>query len=74
MAPDVGYLVTGTPLALNLRTHTLGGLLWWCLPVALVYAWVVRRVVAGIAVHLPGQRLFGWPWYVTLARVRHPGR
>ncbi|MEU7763364.1 MULTISPECIES: DUF4184 family protein [Micromonospora] len=72
VAPDVGYLVTGTPLALNLRTHTLGGLLWWCLPVALVYAWVVRRVVAGIAVHLPGQRLFGWPWYVALARVRHP--
>lgn len=72
VAPDVGYLVTGTSLALDLRTHTLGGLLWWCLPVALAYAWVVRRVVAGIAVHLPAQRLFGWPWYVTLARVRHP--
>ncbi|MCO1613130.1 DUF4184 family protein [Micromonospora tulbaghiae] len=72
VAPDVAYLFTGTSLARDLRTHTLGGLLWWCLPVALVYAWVVRRVVAGIAVHLPGQRLCGWPWYVTLARVRHP--
>ena len=49
VAPDVAYLFTGTAPAQNLRTHTLGGLLWWCLPVALVYAWVVRRVIAGIA-------------------------
>ncbi|MFC0098743.1 DUF4184 family protein [Micromonospora marina] len=72
VAPDAAYLFTGTSLALGLRTHTLGGLLWWCLPVALAYAWVVRRVVAGIAVHLPAPRWFGWPWYATLARVRHP--
>jgi hypothetical protein len=72
VAPDVGYLVTGTPIALGMRTHTLGGLLWWCLPVALGYAWVVRRVVAGIAVHLPGRRAFGWLDYAALAGVRHP--
>ncbi|MGC4896181.1 DUF4184 family protein [Micromonospora sp. DT31] len=72
VAPDVGYLLTGTPLAVGMRTHTLGGLLWWCLPVALGYAWVLRRVVAGIAVHLPAPRLFGWHWYATLAAVRHP--
>ncbi|WNM37888.1 DUF4184 family protein [Micromonospora halotolerans] len=72
VAPDVGYLFTGTGLALGLRTHTLGGLLWWCLPIALAYAWIVRRVIAGIAVHLPGQRLFGWPDHAALAGVRHP--
>lgn len=72
VAPDVGYLFTGTVLAPDLRTHTLGGLLWWCLPVALAYAWIVRRVIAGIAVHLPGQRLFGWPDHAALAGVRHP--
>ncbi|MFI5836796.1 DUF4184 family protein [Micromonospora sp. NPDC051300] len=72
VAPDVGYLVTGTRFDLGLRTHTLGGLLWWCLPVALAYAWIVRRVVAGIAAHLPLRRLFGWPQYAALAGVRHP--
>ncbi|MCT2280021.1 DUF4184 family protein [Micromonospora chalcea] len=72
VAPDAAYLFTGTPLALGMRTHTLGGLLWWGLPVALAYAWVARRVVAGVAAHLPGRRLFGWPWYATLAGVRHP--
>ncbi|MBQ1043548.1 MULTISPECIES: DUF4184 family protein [unclassified Micromonospora] len=72
VAPDSAYLLTGTPLALGMRTHTLGGLLWWGLPVALAYAWVARRVVAGVAAHLPGRRLFGWPWCATLAGVRHP--
>ncbi|MEU8263099.1 DUF4184 family protein [Micromonospora sp. NPDC048999] len=72
VAPDVGYLFTGTRFDLGLRTHTLGGLLWWCLPVALAYAWIVRRVIAGIAVHLPGERLFAWRDHAALAGVRHP--
>jgi hypothetical protein len=72
VAPDVGYLFTGTALAPGLRTHSLGGLLWWCLPVALGYAWLVRRVIAGIAVHLPGRRLFGWPDHAALGGIRHP--
>ncbi|ATO17493.1 hypothetical protein CO540_29705 [Micromonospora sp. WMMA2032] len=72
VAPDVAYLFSGTRLDLGLRTHTLGGLLWWCLPVALAYAWIVRRVVAGIAAHLPAPRFFGWPQYAALAGVRHP--
>ncbi|WP_309234012.1 DUF4184 family protein [Micromonospora sp. ATA51] len=53
VSPDVAYLFTGTRYDLGLRTHTLGGLLWWCLPVALGYTWIVRRTIAGIAVHLP---------------------
>ncbi|NES14974.1 MULTISPECIES: DUF4184 family protein [Micromonospora] len=72
VAPDVGYLFTGAGWAPGLRTHTLGGLLWWCLPVALAYAWLVRRVIAGIAVHLPLDRLFGWRDHAALAGVRHP--
>ncbi|SCF03029.1 DUF4184 family protein [Micromonospora mirobrigensis] len=72
VAPDVGYLFVGTPLELGMRTHTLGGVLWWCLPVALCYAWLVRRTIAGVAVHLPGQRLFDWPQYAALGGVRHP--
>ncbi|MEH0845620.1 DUF4184 family protein [Micromonospora sp. CPCC 205711] len=72
VAPDVAYLVTGTRLDLGARTHTVGGLIWWCLPVALCYAWAVRRTVAGIAVHLPGARLFGWLDHAALGSVRHP--
>ncbi|SCL36750.1 protein of unknown function [Micromonospora rhizosphaerae] len=72
VSPDVGYLFTGTGFDPGLRTHTLGGLLWWCLPVALAYAWIVRRVVAGIAVHLPGQRAFAWRDHAALGGVRHP--
>ncbi|WP_406043127.1 DUF4184 family protein [Micromonospora sp. NBC_00898] len=71
VSPDVCYLFTGTRFSLGPRTHTLGGLLWWCLPVALGYAWVVRRTIAGIAVHLPGQRAFGWRDHAALAGVRH---
>ncbi|PWU50022.1 DUF4184 domain-containing protein [Micromonospora globispora] len=72
VAPDVGYLFAGTRLDPGSDTHTLAGLLWCCLPVALGYAWLVRRTVAGIAVHLPGDRLFGWRRYAALRGVRHP--
>ncbi|SCG44563.1 DUF4184 family protein [Micromonospora coxensis] len=72
VAPDVAYLFSGTRLDLGMRPHTLGGLLWWCLPVALAYAWIVRRVVAGVAVHLPARRVFAWCDYAALGTVRHP--
>ncbi|MEV4483303.1 DUF4184 family protein [Micromonospora coxensis] len=72
VAPDVAYLFSGTRFDQGMRTHTLGGLLWWCLPVALAYAWIVRRVVAGVAVHLPARRAFAWPDYAALGTVRHP--
>ncbi|WP_089156040.1 DUF4184 family protein [Micromonospora sp. NBS 11-29] len=72
VAPDVAYLFSGTRFHLGMRTHTLDGLLWWCLPVGLAYTWVIRRVIAGVVVHLPAPRLFGWSQYVGLAGVRHP--
>ncbi|TDC79320.1 DUF4184 family protein [Micromonospora sp. KC606] len=71
VSPDAAYLFSGTSLDLGLRTHTLGGLLWWCLPVALAYAWVVRRVIARIAVHLPARRAFAWLDHAALGTVRH---
>ncbi|MGN9775879.1 DUF4184 family protein [Micromonospora sp. H33] len=71
VSPDVAYLFTGTPWELP-RTHTLAGLLWWCLPVALAYAWVVRRAVVVVAPHLPAGSGFRWTDYTSLAAVRHP--
>lgn len=72
VAPDVSYLFTRTRFDLGMGPHTVGGLLWWGLPVAIVYAWIVRRTVAGIAVHLPAARLFAWRDYAALGAVRHP--
>ncbi|MGC5021820.1 DUF4184 family protein [Micromonospora sp. DT47] len=72
VSPDVAYLFTDTRFALDAGSHTLGGLIWWCLPVALCYAWIVRRTIAGIAVHLPAERAFGWRDHAALGTVRHP--
>ncbi|MEW2384738.1 DUF4184 family protein [Micromonospora sp. NPDC047707] len=71
VSPDVAYLFTGTAWDLP-RTHTAAGLLWWCLPVALAYAWVVRRAVAVVAPHLPAGSRFRWTDYTALTAVRHP--
>ncbi|HEX5598401.1 MAG TPA: DUF4184 family protein [Micromonosporaceae bacterium] len=67
VAPDVVYLAMGFPNELP-DTHTLPALFWWCLPVALAYAWAIRRASATIAIHLP-RRLqpFG-----ALSQSRHP--
>jgi hypothetical protein len=66
VAPDVAYLAMGTRLELP-DTHAPDALLWWCLPVALGYAWIVRRSIAPIAEQLPGDRRA----YGGLGRVRH---
>lgn len=66
VAPDVAYLAMGTRVELP-DTHTPAALLWWCLPAALGYAWLVRRSIAPIAAQLPG----GLRAYGGIARVRH---
>ncbi|MEV1143677.1 DUF4184 family protein [Micromonospora sp. NPDC049799] len=71
VSPDVAYLLAGTPWEPP-RTHTLGGLLWWCLPVALGYAWLARRCAAVVAPHLPAGLTHRWPDLATLGAVRHP--
>lgn len=72
VAPDVRHLAMGMGEALP-DTHSWHALLWWCLPVALCYAWVVRRSIGIIAVHLPDSRRFAWRDYAALAHVRHAG-
>ncbi|MFC0504795.1 DUF4184 family protein [Micromonospora costi] len=60
VAPDVAYLTTGTRFQIT-GTHTVAGLLWWCLPVALGYAWLVRRCAGLVIPYLPGLGRFRWP-------------
>ncbi|SCL19757.1 protein of unknown function [Micromonospora pallida] len=66
VAPDVAYLALGTRAELP-DTHSLSALIWWCLPVALVYTWIVRRTVPAVAAHLPGR----WSAVGGLGQVRH---
>lgn len=73
VAPDAAYLAAagsgGHPFG---DTHAWSALLWWCLPVALCYTWLVRRFVAVVAVNLPDSRHFAWRRYRALADHRHP--
>ncbi|HEY0696490.1 MAG TPA: DUF4184 family protein, partial [Micromonospora sp.] len=69
VAPDVVYLAAAR---FSADTHSLPGLLWWCLPVAWAYTWLFRRTVAGVAANLPAGGRFGWSGYARLAGVRHP--
>ncbi|GIG01068.1 DUF4184 family protein [Catellatospora citrea] len=71
VAPDVAYLALDADGRLFADTHTWQALLWWCLPVALAYTWVVRRTIATVAVHLPDGRRFTWRAYAELAHHRH---
>ncbi|MER7441488.1 DUF4184 family protein [Micromonospora avicenniae] len=66
VAPDVAYLTTGTGVQVT-GTHTVAGLLWWCLPVALGYAWLVRHCAATVAPYLPA----GYRWAAELRVRRH---
>nr|WP_190289246.1 DUF4184 family protein [Micromonospora sagamiensis] len=66
VAPDVAYLALGTRAELP-DTHSLPGLIWWCLPVALVYAWIVRRAASAVAAYLPGR----WSAIGGMGKVRH---
>ncbi|WP_186315555.1 DUF4184 family protein [Catellatospora sichuanensis] len=71
VAPDVAYLALDADGRLFADTHTWQALVWWCLPVALAYTWVVRRSVGTVAVHLPDSRRFAWRAYAALGHHRH---
>ncbi|GIJ80728.1 protein of unknown function [Micromonospora phaseoli] len=68
MAPDVAYLASGPSARSFADTHSWPALFWWCLPVALVYALVVRSGADSIVAHLPGDRWFGWRGHGSLGR------
>ncbi|MFI7491486.1 DUF4184 family protein [Micromonospora echinaurantiaca] len=86
VSPDVAYLAAGTRFEVG-GTHTAAGLFWWCLPVALGYAWLARRCAAVVAPWLPGRATTGWVadartsvprWWITggsalLGAVTHLG-
>ena len=48
-APDVTHALTGYGVDLTPRTHTVPGVFLWCVPTAMVAAWITRRVAPGIA-------------------------
>ncbi|WP_155371536.1 DUF4184 family protein [Catellatospora vulcania] len=70
VAPDVAYLVLDADGRLFADTHAWSALLWWCLPTALAFTWIVRRSVGTVAVHLPDSRRFAWRSYAALADHR----
>ncbi|MEH1016605.1 DUF4184 family protein [Micromonospora sp. CPCC 206060] len=74
VAPDAAYLAAGRHGHPFGDTHSWSGLLWWCLPVALCYTWVVRRYAGVVAVHLPDGGRFGWRRYRALSGHRYPWR
>lgn len=51
MAPDVAYVAAGTRWAF--ATHSAWGLVWFCLPLTLLVAALVRRAAPTWLVHLP---------------------
>lgn len=72
VAPDVKYAFLG--VGPEWQSHTLTALVWWCLPVALLGAWLVRATVATLAAHLPHLGPLALRDYGVLATVRHPWR
>ena len=66
-APDIAYALD--PLG-PIRSHTVAALVWWCLPVTVVTAWLIRLGAPAVAAHLPGAlREYG-----ALRHARHPWR
>ncbi|MEU4776324.1 DUF4184 family protein [Micromonospora sp. NPDC023633] len=70
VAPDIRYAFVG--IGPEWQSHTLTALVWWCLPVALLGAWLVRATVATLAAHLPHLGPLALRDYGVLAKVRHP--
>jgi hypothetical protein len=70
VAPDIRYAFLG--IGPEWQSHTLTALVWWCLPVALLGAWLVRATVATLAAHLPDLGPLALRDYGVLATVRHP--
>lgn len=69
VAPDIRYIFLGVGPDWN--SHTLPALLWWCLPVALFGAWLIRGTVATVAAHLPHLGPLALRDYGVLGTVRH---
>jgi Domain of unknown function (DUF4184) len=71
MAPDFAYVLDGSGLPVWPFSHQLAGLVGWCLPIALVGAWAVRRAAPVIAAHLPSGGWLALRDYGSLGVSRH---
>jgi hypothetical protein len=70
-SPDVSYLIDGSGIAVWPMSHTVPGLVLWCLPVTLVVCWLFRLVAATVAAHLPTGGPFALRDYGVLSVTRH---
>jgi hypothetical protein len=71
MAPDFGYAFDGSGLPVWPLSHEIVGLAGWCLPVAWVCTWMMRRAAPVIAVHLPRAGVLRLRDYGSAAAARH---
>jgi hypothetical protein len=69
-APDVSYGFDG--FGLTIRSHEPLAVFWWCLPVALLGAWLLRVAAPVVAAHLPVGGTLHLRDYAALRRNPHP--
>jgi hypothetical protein len=69
-APDVSYGFDG--LGVTIRSHEPLAVFWWCLPVALLGAWLIRLAAPVVAAHLPVGGTLHLRDYAALRRNPHP--
>jgi hypothetical protein len=69
MVPDFGFLMPWRPP--RVETHSLMGLLWFCLPVGLLSFWVFQGLIKGpILAVLPNSAYVRWRHLDTAADMR----
>jgi hypothetical protein len=67
-APDLPYALAPY---VEFDAHTWPTLVWFCVPITLLGAWLVRRAAPTIAAHLPKLGGFALRDYGSLGAVRH---
>lgn len=70
-SPDVSYLVDGSGIAAWPLSHTVPGVVLWCLPVSVVVCWLFRGAAATVAAHLPSGGPLALRDYGVLSVTRH---
>jgi hypothetical protein len=73
-SPDVSYLIDGSGIADWPMSHTVLGLVVWCLPVTVVVGWLYRHAAATVAAHLPAAGPFALRDYGVLSVTGHRWR
>ncbi len=71
MTPDFAYVFDGSGLPVWPFSHQLAGLVGWCLPMAFVGSWLVRRAAPVMAAHLPSGGWLALRDYGSLGASHH---